>query len=83
LITHIVSKDWKLLWPLALLVTAFQVLLGWLSLRTGYFTVDLAVRTLFRTLGVAWYVGIVALVAAVVHQDPIPGISSRRFCSLS
>lgn len=75
MITHIVSKDWKLLWPLALLVTAFQVLLGWLSLRTGYFTVDLAVRTLFRTLGVAWYVGIVALVAAVVHQDPIPGIS--------
>jgi hypothetical protein len=75
LITNIVSKDWKLLWPLALLVTAFQLLLGWLSFRTGYFTEDPAVRTLFRTLGVAWYVGIVALVVAVVHQDPIPGIS--------
>jgi len=74
-ITHIVRKDWRLLWPLVLLVTAFQILLGWLSFRWGYFGEDLAARTLFPALNAAWYLGIVALVAAAVHQDPIPGVS--------
>jgi len=75
LITHIVRKDWKLLWPLVLLVTALQILLGWLSFRSGFLPEDVIARTLVRTLDVAWYVGIIALVAAAVHQDPIPGIS--------
>jgi hypothetical protein len=74
MIAHIVRKDWKLLWPLVLLVTAFQFLLGWLSYRWGYFGEDLAARTLYPALSVAWYLGIVALIVAVVHQDPIPGI---------
>ena len=75
MITHIFRKDWKLLWPLVILVTAFQVLLGWLSFKWGYFGEDLAARTLYPALAIAWYVGIVALVVAAVHQDPIPGIS--------
>jgi len=75
LITHIFRKDWKLLWPLVCLVTVFQVLLGWLAFKWGYFGDDLAARTLYPALTFAWYVGIVALVVAVVHQDPIPGIS--------
>ena len=75
MITHIVRKDWKLLWPLVLLVTALQILLGWLSFRSGFLPEDVIARTLVRTLDVAWYVGIIALVAAAVHQDPIPGIS--------
>jgi hypothetical protein len=75
LIAPIVRKDWQLLWPLVLLVTAFQVLLGWLSYRWGYFGEDLAARTLYPALSTAWYLGIVALIVAAVHQDPIPGIS--------
>lgn len=75
MISHIINKDWKLLWPLAFLTTAFQVLLAWSSYRSGYFGEDLAARALYPALSVAWYLGIVALVAAVVHQDPIPGIS--------
>jgi hypothetical protein len=75
LIKHIISKDWKLLWPLALLLAVFQFLLGWLSFRWGYFGEDLAARTLYPALGIAWYVGIVALIVAVVHQDPIPGVN--------
>jgi len=74
LIRHIVSKDWKLLWPLVILVAVFQFLLGWLSFRSGYFGSDLA-RALYPPLNIAWYVGIVALIVAVVHQDAIPGVS--------
>jgi hypothetical protein len=75
LIIHIMRKDWKLLWPLALLVTAIQILLGWLSFRWGYFGEDFVARTLFPALSAAWNLGIAALVVATVHQDPIPGIS--------
>ncbi len=75
LIRHIIGKDWKLLWPLVLLVAVFQFLLGWLSFRWGYFGSDLVARTLYPALNIAWYVGIVALIVAVVHQDAIPGIS--------
>jgi len=60
---------------LVLLVTALQILLGWLSFRSGFLPEDVVARTLVRTLDVAWYVGIIALVAAAVHQDPVPGIS--------
>jgi hypothetical protein len=75
LIRHIISKDWKLLWPLVVLVAVFQFLLGWLSFRWGYFGDDLTARALYPALNIAWYVGIVALIVAVVHQDAIPGIS--------
>jgi hypothetical protein len=75
MITHIMRKDWKLLWPLVLLVTAIQLLLGWLSFRWGYFGEDFVARTLFPALSAAWSLGIAALVVAVMHQDPIPGIS--------
>jgi hypothetical protein len=72
---HIIRKDWKLLWPLVLLVALLQFLLGWLSFRWGFFGEDLAARALYPALGGAWYVGIVALIVAVVHQDAVPGIS--------
>ena len=75
MISHILRKDWKLLWPLVLLLAALQFLLGWLSFRWGFFGEDLAARALYPALGVAWYVGIAALIVAVVHQDAIPGVS--------
>ena len=75
LIRHIISKDWKLLWPLVVLVAVFQFLLGWLSFRWGYFGEDLVAKTLYPALNIAWCVGVVALIVAVVHQDAIPGIS--------
>ena len=45
MIRHIIGKDWKLLWPLVILVAVFQFLLGWLSFRWGYFGGDLIART--------------------------------------
>lgn len=75
MITRIIVKDWKLLWPLVLLVTTFQILLAWVSFRAGYFGEDLAARALYPALSIAWYLGIIAVAVAVVHQDPIPGIN--------
>jgi hypothetical protein len=63
------------LWPLVLLATAFQVLLGWLSFGSGFFGEDLAAQALYPTLSIAWYLGVIAVVVAVVHQDAIPGIN--------
>ncbi len=73
-IWQIVKKDWKLLWPMVALVTAIQVGFEWAVYSAGLFGEDPAAAALLRPLTLAWFVGIVALVAAVVHQDAIPGV---------
>ncbi len=67
-------KDWKLLWPMVLLVTAIQIGLEWAIFSAGLFGEDPAAGALLRPLTLAWLTGIAALAAAAVHQDAIPGI---------
>jgi hypothetical protein len=69
LIRHILRKDWKLLWPMVALVTAIQMAFEWV----GYFQDTPSAAVLLRPLILAWYMGIAALAAAVVLQDPVPG----------
>ena len=69
MIRHILAKDWKLTWPMVLLVTAIQVGLEWAG-----FGENAAAAALLRPLTLAWYLGIAALAAGVVLQDPIPGV---------
>jgi hypothetical protein len=69
LISHILRKDWKLLWPMVALVTAIQMAFEWV----GYFQDTPSAAVLLRPLILAWYTGIAALAAAVVLQDPVPG----------
>jgi hypothetical protein len=73
-IWHIAKKDWKLLWPMVALVTAIQGGLEWALYGAGLFGEDPAAGALLRPLTMAWFVGIAALVVAVVQQDPIPGV---------
>ena len=73
MIRHIVRKDWKLLWPMVVLVAAIQFALEWAVHRVGLFGEDAAAAALIRPLTLAWYVGIAALAAAAIH-DPIPGV---------
>jgi hypothetical protein len=68
------KKDWRLLWPMAALVTAIQIGLEWAVFRAGLFSEDPAAGTLLRPLTLAWFCGIAALCAAVVHQDALPGV---------
>jgi hypothetical protein len=74
MIGHILLKDWKLLWPLVVLVTLIQIALEWVTTSWGLFGGELAIRELFRPLTLAWFIGIAALCVAVVQQDPVPGI---------
>src|ERR1700689_1275792 len=69
LIRYILRKDWKLLWPMVALVTAIQMAFEWV----GYFQDTPSAAVLLRPLILAWYMGIAALAAAVVLQDPVPG----------
>ena len=68
-IGRIMRKDWQLLWPIVALVTAIQAGFEWVS----YFGDRPGASVLMRPLIVAWYLGIAALSAAVVLQDPLPG----------
>jgi hypothetical protein len=71
---HIIRKDWKLLWPMVALVTAIQLGFEWSVFRSGLFGDDAAAAALLRPLTLAWFIGIGALAAAVVYQDPVPGV---------
>lgn len=74
MIWHIFKKDWTLLWPMAALVAAIQFGLEWAGYSGGLFGADPASKVLLPPLTLAWFIGIAALSAAVVHQDSIPGV---------
>jgi thiol-disulfide isomerase/thioredoxin len=69
LIRHILRKDWRLLWPMVALVTVIQAAFEWV----GYFQDTPSAVVLLRPLILAWHIGIAALAAAAVLQDPVPG----------
>ena len=74
MIRPLLQKDWTLLWPLVALVTAIQIGREWVGFHSGLFRDLPAADALQRPLNLAWFIGIAALAAAVVHQDPIPGV---------
>ena len=69
---HIFKKDWKLLWRYVVMVWAVQISFGWMQ-----FVVDFSEnRTLERILAAFGPLPLLAsafLLAAVVHQEAIPG----------
>jgi hypothetical protein len=74
MIRHILKKDWTLLWPMVALVTAIQAGREWVVQSGGLFQDNPASIALLRPLTLAWFAGIAAVAAAVVHQDAIPGV---------
>jgi len=74
MIGSVFKKDWVLLWPLAVLVTLIQVALEWAIYKFGFFGVSPVAREIMRLLTPAWYIGVIALAVAVVHEDTIPGV---------
>jgi hypothetical protein len=73
MIWRIVRKDWTLLWPLAVLLTAIQLAFEWGNFRSGFAGGGAVAGELVRLLELPWYIGIIALAIAVVHEDTIPG----------
>jgi hypothetical protein len=74
MVRAIMRKDWSLLWPMVAIVAILQMCLAWFAYNTGLFGGDLSPRELRAPLTLAWFVAIGALVVAVVHQDPVPGV---------
>jgi hypothetical protein len=74
MIRPIFRKDWTLLWPLAVLVTIIQIAFEWAFYTYGFFGANPLANELLRLLTPAWYVGVIALVVAVVHEDTLPGV---------
>lgn len=74
MITHILKKDWKLLWPLVVMVAAIQIGREWAGFHIGLLPEVPAAEELLEPLTLAWFIGIAALSAAVVHQDAVPGV---------
>jgi hypothetical protein len=74
MIWHIFKKDWKLLWPLVLLVALIPVAAASLRLMLGQFSepreLTMMGQTLFPWLSV---LGVILLTVLAVHQDRIPG----------
>ena len=74
MIGAIFKKDWALLWPMVVLVTLIQVALEWANYKFGFFGVSPFAAEIRRLLTPAWYIGLIALVVAVVYEDTIPGV---------
>lgn len=74
MIGHILKKDWKLLWPMVVLVTAVQAGYECAALSSELLEQKTGAEALLRPLMLAWFIGIAALSAAVVQQDALPGV---------
>lgn len=76
MVWHIFRKDWKLLWQfaLALAVALVQVVTIVVLFERGHFAENRFFLSLLDLLEIMVYVGAGCLIAAVVHQDAIPGV---------
>ena len=74
MIRHIFRKDLRLLWPLALLVAAIQVILEWAIYQMEFMNGNPVSGQLQRPLLIAWFVGLVGLSVFTVQEDSIPGV---------
>jgi hypothetical protein len=74
MIWHIFKKDWKLLWPLVVGVALLHFASATVLFKLGRFGED---RTLIPLLNMLYIIAILGsgfLIAALVHQDAIPGV---------
>ena len=74
MIWHIFKKDWKLTWPLVLGVALLHFLARVTQYKIGHFGGNPALGPLLNLLRWAEYLVSILVIAAVVHQDPTPGV---------
>jgi hypothetical protein len=73
MIWHIFRKDWKLQWKFAAMIALLQFATAAVLIKLGPIVDNPSLQTLWQLLTLATMVGIPFLIAAVVHQDAIPG----------
>ena len=74
MIWHIFKKDWKLQWKFAVLMALVQFANAVLLVELSPFQDSRSLRSLMPLMILAILAGIPFLIAAVVHQDAIPGV---------
>ena len=74
MIWHIFKKDWKLTWPLVLGVALLNLLAHITQYKMGHFGGNPALGPLLNLLRWSQYIGSILVIAAIVHQDPTPGV---------
>jgi hypothetical protein len=75
MIWRILRKDWGQLWPLIVVVTIAQFINASIWFALGRFREPRGLVTFALLFALATSLGIVALIATVVHQDVLPGVS--------
>jgi ABC-type transport system involved in multi-copper enzyme maturation permease subunit len=74
MIWHIFKKDWKLTWPLVLGVALINLLAHLTQYKIGHFGGNPALGPLLHLLLWSQLLGSILVIAAIVHQDPTPGV---------
>lgn len=73
MIWHIFRKDWRLLWPLVMIAAASYAANIWIWLILGHFGEPRELRQIAALLPYLVNLGTAIVIAAAIHQDPIPG----------
>lgn len=71
---HIFRKDCRLLWPFAAGVALMYFALAGVIYRIDHFGVTRSLDSLMQLLEIGGMLGAGLLIAAAVHQDPVPGV---------
>jgi hypothetical protein len=74
MVWHIFKKDWKLLWQIAVGVAFVNVLVVALMYSYGHFGATPELWSLVELLEALGPLATACLIAALVHQDAIPGV---------
>ena len=73
MIAHIVRKDWRLVWPLVLIVAGLQAVLGLMEYRALPFGENHGSQAVSALVTLALVLSMALLIIQIVHQDAIPG----------
>jgi hypothetical protein len=74
MIPHIMRKDWKLLWPLALACALLQAVLAFLEYRPESFSASGGSEAAAMILSLSIGIALVLTILLVVLQDAVPGV---------
>lgn len=73
MVWHMLRKDLRLLWPIAVLVAAIHLLAAALAVWLGRFLEPRDILALAHALPILSFLGMAVLAVALVQQDPLPG----------
>jgi hypothetical protein len=73
MVWHYFKKDFRLMWPVALALTALQALSALTTVVLGHFNEPRLLYAFIQYLQLLVLLGIVVTSITVVHQDPLPG----------